>query len=324
MDTNQSWQRLSMAEGTKGARLFDWGCLAVWHRGTDDQQHWLLIRRSITDPTDLAFFLVYGPIGTTLQEMVWVAGTRWKIEEVFEAAKEEVGLDHYEVRLWTSWYRHITLALLAHAYLTVMRSLAERSDLTVRLETALDLLPLTVAEVRHLLWQTAWPQAPPLWFILEWSLWRRRHQAAALRSHIKRRRSRLMTEAKVTSRRKLRKRKIGQQKGKGGPRLLIQLQYITDEQYLLIGKTETQSSLSPDSPKWQALLENIPSFHFSGKNGRFTARKERVQEKHYYWWAYRKYHNKQYKRYIGTSTMLSPQNLEQVAAALQTRIAENS
>ncbi len=324
VDSDQGWQRLSMAEGTKGARLFDWGCLAVLHRGTDDQQHWLLIRRSIIDPTDCVFYLVYGPIGTTLQEMVWVVGTRWKIEEVFEAAKEEVGFDHYEVRLWTSWYRHITLAMLAHAYLAVMRSQTEQSDQIDLLETTLELLPLTVAEVRHLLWQVAWPHAPPLWFILAWSLWRRRRQLAARRSHTKRRRKRLMTETQETSRRKLRKRKIGLLKGKGGPRLLIQVQYIADDQYLLLGKTEAQSSLSADSPKWQASLESLSSFHFSGKSGRFTARKEKVQEKYYYWWAYRKYHNKQYKRYIGTSAMLSPQHLEQVAAALQTRIAETS
>jgi SRSO17 transposase len=100
VDAEQRWQRLSMGEGTKGARMFDWGCLSVWHRGLDDQHHWLLIRRSVVDPTDFAFYLVYGPSGTTVQEMVWVVGARWKIEEIFEAAKEEVGFDQYEVRLW--------------------------------------------------------------------------------------------------------------------------------------------------------------------------------------------------------------------------------
>jgi hypothetical protein len=68
------------------------------------------------------------------------------------------------------------------------------------------------------------------------------------------------------------------------------------------------------------VLENVPSFHFAGKNGRFTARKENVQGKGYYWYAYRKQHNKQSKQYIGTTAKLSPDVLEQVAAALQTKI----
>jgi SRSO17 transposase len=330
-DAELRWQKFSMGEGTKGPRVFDWTSFPVLHRGVDDHQHWLLIRRSVTDQTEPSFYLVYGPSGTTLQKMVWIVGKRWKIEEVFETAKKEVGFDHYEVRLWTSWYRHITLAMFAHAYLTVMRSQAERSDLTDQLETALDLLPLTLAEVRHLLWQTTWPQAPPLWFILAWSLWRRRHQARASRSHTKRRRSRLMANGptpsgssvgqQVRSGRERSKRKTGQQKGKGGTRLLTQIQYTADEKYLLIGKTEAHSSLSPDAPSWKSTLESVSSFHFLGKNGRFTARKEQVQGKGYYWYAYRKYHNKQSKQYIGVTAKLTPSHLEQVADALQTKIA---
>jgi SRSO17 transposase len=333
-DAEPRWQRVSMGEGTKGERVFDWVCLPVWHRGSDDQQHWLLIRRSVTDQTELGFYLVYGPRGTTLQEMVRVVGLRWKIEEVFEAGKEEVGMDHYEVRLWISWYRHITLSMLAHAYLTVMRAQTERSDPTDLLESALDLLPLTIAEVRHLLWQTAWPHAPPLWFILAWSLWRRRHQARASRSHTKRRHSRLRANAPTQSHssvehrvppgREKSKRKTGQQKGKGGSRLLTQVQYTADEQYLFIGKTKAQPFLSSDSGSWQAWLESVPSFHFSGKNGRFTAYKEKFQGKYYYWRAYRMYHKKLYKQYIGTTAKLSPQHLEQVAINLQTRMVEIS
>jgi hypothetical protein len=278
------------------------------------------------------YHLVYGPIGTRLSTMVSVVGKRWKVEEVLEAGKGEVGFDHYEVRLWTSWYRHVTLAMLAHAYLTVMRSQTLPSNLTDLLETELDLLPLTVAEVRHLLWQTAWPHAPPLWFILAWSLWRRRHQAVASRSHTKRRREKAMTSATIPSRkekpqqanRKRPKSRGGQQKGQGGPRLLIQVQYTAAGPYLLVGQTEVQSSLLPDSSSWEIPLESLSSFHFSGKNGRFTARKEKVRGKYSYWWAYRKHHNKQYKHYIGTSAVLSSQRLEQVATALQTRMAEIS
>jgi SRSO17 transposase len=83
-----------------------------------------LVRRSLTDPTDLAYYVVFGPAATTLEEVVGVAGSRWAIEECIEAAKGEVGLDEYEVRSWTGWYRHITLSLLAHAYLTVTQATA--------------------------------------------------------------------------------------------------------------------------------------------------------------------------------------------------------
>ena len=83
---------------------------------------WLLVRRSVSDPTDLTAFVVFAPQDTTLVEVVQVAGTRWTIESSFEAAKGEVGLDHYEVRSWTGWYRHITLAMWAYALLAVLRA----------------------------------------------------------------------------------------------------------------------------------------------------------------------------------------------------------
>src|SRR5207249_6523929 len=82
---------------------------------------WLLIRRSIEKPEELAYYVVFCPVGTHLQELVQVAGRRWTIEESFEITKDEVGLDEYEVRRWSGWYRHITLAMLAQAYLTVTR-----------------------------------------------------------------------------------------------------------------------------------------------------------------------------------------------------------
>jgi SRSO17 transposase len=86
--------------------------------------HWLLIRRSLSLPEEYAYYRVHGPETTTLPALVAVAGQRWRIEAAFEEAKGEVGLDHYEVRLWPAWYRHITLALLAHALLVVARSAA--------------------------------------------------------------------------------------------------------------------------------------------------------------------------------------------------------
>ena len=85
------------------------------------KEHWLLAQHSIAKSDELAYCVCFGPAGTSLEELVRVAGTRWAIEECFEEAKGEVGLDQYEVRTWDEWYRHITLAMLAHAYLTVIR-----------------------------------------------------------------------------------------------------------------------------------------------------------------------------------------------------------
>ena len=87
-----------------------------------DWRRWLLVRRSISEPSELRAYVVFAPQDTMLADVVRVAGTRWTIESCFEAAKGEVGLDHYEVRSWTGWYRHITLAMWALALLTVLRA----------------------------------------------------------------------------------------------------------------------------------------------------------------------------------------------------------
>ena len=92
----------------------------------EPRRRWLLFRRSLSEPEELAYYVVSAPEQTPLTEMVKVAGTRWAIEESFESAKGEVGLDQYEVRSWEGWYRHVTLAMLAHAYLTVTRTRAVR------------------------------------------------------------------------------------------------------------------------------------------------------------------------------------------------------
>jgi SRSO17 transposase len=88
------------------------------------RQRWLLARRHVSDPTKITYYVASGPQATPLDALARVAGMRWAIEESFETAKGEVGLDQYEVRSWQGWYRHITLALLAHAYLTVLRAQA--------------------------------------------------------------------------------------------------------------------------------------------------------------------------------------------------------
>src|SRR5215208_485874 len=119
------WTRLSAGDGAKGPRLYDWACVPF--RGArEGWQKALLIRRSLEKPDALSFYLTLAPEGTELATLVQVAGMRWTIEACFEAAKGEVGLDEYEVRSWTGWHRHVTLAMLAHAYLAVVRQHAIR------------------------------------------------------------------------------------------------------------------------------------------------------------------------------------------------------
>jgi SRSO17 transposase len=120
--TRSDWQQLSAGEGSKGPRLYDWARVAIRPIAEPGWEHWLLVRRSLEDVEDVAYYVCFAPRGTPLETLVRVAGTRWAIEECIETAKGEVGLDQYEVRKWDGWYRHITLALFAHAMLTVIRA----------------------------------------------------------------------------------------------------------------------------------------------------------------------------------------------------------
>jgi SRSO17 transposase len=123
-----AWRRLSAGEGTKGSRLSDWayleladleadeyrdGATGVWTRG-------LLIRRGLTDG-ECAFFTTWCPAGTTIQMLVAVEGQRWAIEDAFETAKTELGLDHNETRSWHGWHRHVSLVMLAFAMVAIIR-----------------------------------------------------------------------------------------------------------------------------------------------------------------------------------------------------------
>lgn len=130
-----AWATLSAGEGSQGERLYDWACIRLpyqnqraSHQGAPQTGQWLLARRSLSDPGEIAYYRAFGPTATPLEEFVRVAGIRWVIEESFEEAKGSVGLDQYEVRRWKAWYRHMTLALLAHAYLEVIRSQAGASQ----------------------------------------------------------------------------------------------------------------------------------------------------------------------------------------------------
>jgi SRSO17 transposase len=116
------WIRLSAGEGTKGPRWYDWRWLPLAAPLEPGWCRRLLIRRSASEPTDMAASVVFAPEDTPLEAVVRVAGRRWTIESCFEAAKSDVGLDHYEVRSWTGWYRHITLAMWALALLAVLRA----------------------------------------------------------------------------------------------------------------------------------------------------------------------------------------------------------
>jgi SRSO17 transposase len=112
------WQRLSCADGSKGPRLYDWALV-----GTVSPAHWLLARRSLTPgekgELELAFFRCWSPRPVTLAELAAGAGARWAVEDCFAEAKNETGLDHYQVRRYRAWYRHVTLSMLAHAFLAV-------------------------------------------------------------------------------------------------------------------------------------------------------------------------------------------------------------
>jgi SRSO17 transposase len=119
-----AWVRHAAGEGSQGPRWYDWARVQLDTPEPAVMAPWALVRRSLSDPSDLAYYRAYGPATTTLEELVRVAGTRWAIEEGFAQAKDLVGLDQYEVRRWPAWYRHITLALLAHAYLEVTRTQA--------------------------------------------------------------------------------------------------------------------------------------------------------------------------------------------------------
>ncbi len=117
-----AWARLSAGDGSQGPRWYDWACLALPYATQPGTAQWLLVRRSVSNPTERAYYRVYGPAETTVDALARVAGRRWCIETAFEDAKGLVGLDQYEVRKWEAWYRHVTLSLLAYAALVVTRA----------------------------------------------------------------------------------------------------------------------------------------------------------------------------------------------------------
>lgn len=120
---NRRWRRLAVGCSEKGFIAYDWARLRVVERRDElpGEAVWLLARRSVSDPTEVSYFLSNAPPSTSLKELARIAASRSAIEQLFEEAKGEVGLDEYEVRYWHSWYRHITLSMMAHAWLASIR-----------------------------------------------------------------------------------------------------------------------------------------------------------------------------------------------------------
>jgi SRSO17 transposase len=121
----RAWRPGSAGDGSKGPRLYDWAWRPFGPVDERGWRLWLLVRRQRQAPHERAYYLCRGPAGTLRRELIRVAGARWPIEECFERGKGECGLDHYEVRSWTGWYRHVTLSMLAMAVLSVVRWRAE-------------------------------------------------------------------------------------------------------------------------------------------------------------------------------------------------------
>ena len=121
--SERCWQRLVVAEGEKGLITYDWACQRIVESrdGLPGPDGWLIARRSISDPTDIAYYLSNAPVDTPLLKLARVASTRYTVEQCIEEAKGETGLDEYEVRYWHSWHRHITLSMMAHAWLASVR-----------------------------------------------------------------------------------------------------------------------------------------------------------------------------------------------------------
>jgi SRSO17 transposase len=180
------WHRISAGTGSKGPRWYDWAWACVHQPG-----HSLLIRRG--SGGELAFYRCWSPAPVPLATLVRVAGMRWAVEEQFQAAKSQVGLDHYQVRTWTAWHRHVTLAMLALAFLMACTAHAAPRPPADPWHYARHRGPiaLTAAEIRRLfgaliitpLRARLTTPARAISHAQHWSHWRRLHQGSARRSH---------------------------------------------------------------------------------------------------------------------------------------------
>jgi len=133
---DDAWQAHPAGEGTKGLRLYDWARIALPYIVAEGYARYVLIRKSRSDPQALSYYLVFTPAGATLMELAGAAGLRWTIEECFQRAKDDLGLDHCEARSWHGWHRHMTLVMAAAAFLTKLGADLRRSALGKANETS--------------------------------------------------------------------------------------------------------------------------------------------------------------------------------------------
>jgi SRSO17 transposase len=178
---SSGWLRISAGHGAKGRRWYEWSRVTLASAGAPEGwERWLLVRRSLRTG-ELAYYVCAGPAGLPLVALVRVAGARWRVEEAFQAGKGLCGLDEHQVRRWRSWYRWVTLAMLAYAFL-VVAAVTERA----RHPPPLGMIELTCNEVQHLFAALVCRPAGDLAHRLRWSWWRRRQQARARTCHYRR------------------------------------------------------------------------------------------------------------------------------------------
>ncbi|MFI6151070.1 IS701 family transposase [Kitasatospora sp. NPDC051170] len=171
----RAWQKLSAGAGAKGQRFYDWAVIDLPEPQLGHRH--LLIRRNRTTG-ELAYYRCYSPQPVPLTTLVRVAGSRWRVEETFQSAKGLAGLDEHQVRRFASWSRWVTLAMLAHAFLAVLRA-----DEHARHPAPDDLIPLTCNEIARLFMTLAVQRVQDAAHRLRWSHWRRCHLARSQASH---------------------------------------------------------------------------------------------------------------------------------------------
>lgn len=173
----RAWQKLSAGAGAKGHRFYDWAVIDLAEPGPGHRQ--LLIRRN-RRTGELAYYRCHSTGPVPLTTLVRVAGSRWRVEETFQTEKGLAGLDEHQLRRYPSWARWVTLAMLAHAFLAVVRA-----DEHTR-PASDDLIPLTCNEIQHLFITLVVPPLSSVAHRLSWSAWRRRHQGRSRTSHYRR------------------------------------------------------------------------------------------------------------------------------------------
>jgi len=172
--TDSAWEERTCGKGSKGERFYDWAWVHD-HNDPDEAagRQSLLIRRSV-DTSELAFYRCWAPAAVPLTTLITVAGRRWSIEEAFQAAKTQVGLDHYQTRGWKAWHRFVLVAMIALAVLVIAATSQHPGHPDPRHD---DLVPLSVGELRRLIFAAQLPEDHDYVTATRWSWWRRRHQA---------------------------------------------------------------------------------------------------------------------------------------------------